>query len=179
VVWSEDFNRRYQVQPKALVWFDRCFKSDECGRVATISMRFKLDENSYPKLCRASGSFAAFVASVPRRRRLVKAEAEIVQAVQTLGRCGGDAICAAQRCDCEEGQPIASRQRASSCLHTDAPQEFYAAVLTKMPVEDLEKHIDEERHERLAFISGRFVRSSYNWSVPEKEAFTIVAAGPD
>jgi RNase H-like domain found in reverse transcriptase len=45
-----------------------------------------------------------------------------------------------------------------------------------MPVEDLEKHVDEQRHEPLAFISGRFVRSSYNWSVPEKESFAIVAA---
>jgi hypothetical protein len=137
---------------------------------------FKLDENSYPKVCRASGSFAAFVASVPRRRRLVKAEAEIKQTVQTLGRCGGDAVCAAQRCDCEESHAIASRQRASSLLHTDASQEFYGAVLTQMPVEDLESHTDEQRHEPLAFISGRFVRSSYNWPVHEKEAFAIVAA---
>jgi hypothetical protein len=62
------------------------------------------------------------------------------------------------------------------CLYTDASQEFYATVLTQMPVEDLEKHTDEQRHEPLAFISGQFVRSSYNWSVPDKEAFEIVAA---
>jgi hypothetical protein len=113
-MWSEDLKRRDHVQPKSLVWFDRCCQSDECGRVATFSVRFKLDENSYPKVCRASGSVAAFVASVPRRRRLIKAEAEIAKAVQTLGRCDGDAVCAAQRCNCEEGHPIASRQRATS-----------------------------------------------------------------
>jgi hypothetical protein len=62
------------------------------------------------------------------------------------------------------------------CLHTDASQEFYAAVLTTMPVEDLEKHVDEQRHEPLAFVSGLFVISSCNWSVPGKEAFAIVAA---
>jgi hypothetical protein len=77
VVWSEDLKRRDQVQAKELIWFDRCCQSDECARVATISVRFKLDDNRYPKVCRASESFAAFVASVPRRRRFVKAEAEI------------------------------------------------------------------------------------------------------
>jgi RNase H-like domain found in reverse transcriptase/Integrase zinc binding domain len=45
-----------------------------------------------------------------------------------------------------------------------------------MPQEDLEKNADEQRHEPLAFISGRFVQAMYNWSVPEKEAFAIVAA---
>jgi RNase H-like domain found in reverse transcriptase len=62
------------------------------------------------------------------------------------------------------------------CLYTDASQELYATVLTQMPVEDMEKHTEEQRHESLAFISGQFVTSSYNWSVPEKEAFEIVAA---
>jgi hypothetical protein len=62
------------------------------------------------------------------------------------------------------------------CMHTDASQDYYAAVLTQMPHEDLEKNADEQRHEPLAFISGRFVKAIYNWSVPEKEAFAIVAA---
>jgi hypothetical protein len=114
VVRTEDLKRWDQVQPEALVWFDRCCQSDECGRVAPISVRFQLDMNNYPKVCRSSGSFVAFVASVRRRRRLVTAEVEIVQAVQTLGRGDGDAVCAAPRCDCEEGHPIPPRHRASS-----------------------------------------------------------------
>jgi hypothetical protein len=48
--------------------------------------------------------------------------------------------------------------------------------ITQIPIEYLEKHIDEQRLCTLAFISGRFVRSAYNWSVPEIEAFAIVEA---
>jgi RNase H-like domain found in reverse transcriptase len=61
-------------------------------------------------------------------------------------------------------------------MHTDASQDYYAAVLTQMPQEDLEKNADEQRHEPLAFISGRFLKAMYNWSGPEKEAFAIMAA---
>jgi RNase H-like domain found in reverse transcriptase len=62
------------------------------------------------------------------------------------------------------------------CMHTDVSQEYYAAALTQMPQEDLEMNADEQRHEPLVLISGRFVKAMYNWSVPEKEAFAIVAA---
>jgi RNase H-like domain found in reverse transcriptase len=61
-------------------------------------------------------------------------------------------------------------------MDTDASQDYYAAVLTKMPQEVLEKNADEQRLEPLAFISGRFVKDMYNWSVPEKEPFAIAAA---
>jgi RNase H-like domain found in reverse transcriptase len=61
-------------------------------------------------------------------------------------------------------------------LATVQAQDYYAAVLMQMPQEDLEKNADELRHQPLAFISGRFVKAMYNWSVPEKEAFAIVAA---
>jgi RNase H-like domain found in reverse transcriptase len=45
-----------------------------------------------------------------------------------------------------------------------------------MPLKDLEMHTHEQRHESFAFISRRFVRSSYKWSVTEKKAFAILAA---
>jgi hypothetical protein len=61
-------------------------------------------------------------------------------------------------------------------LHTDASQDYYAAVLTQKPQEALDKNADEQRHEPLAFISGRFVKAIYNWSVLEKYAVATVAA---
>jgi RNase H-like domain found in reverse transcriptase len=176
VVWSEDLKRRDQVQAKALVWFDRCCQSDECDRVTTIYVRFKLDENRYPKVCRASGSFAAFVASMPRRRRFVKAEAEIVL-LSKLSDAAMEMQFVQLRDAIVKRVTLSHPDSAQAlCLYADASQEFYATVLTRMPVEDLEKHTDEQRHEPLAFISEQFVRSFYNWSVPEKEAFEIVAA---
>ena len=62
------------------------------------------------------------------------------------------------------------------CLHTDASDHFHAAVLTQVPIEDLEKPQGDQRHSPLAFISGSFKGAMSRWSVFEKEAFAIVNA---
>jgi RNase H-like domain found in reverse transcriptase len=176
-MWSEDLKSRDQVQPKALVWFDRCCQSDESGRVATISVSFKLDENSSPMVCRASGSLAAFVASVHEDDLGSSKQRLILYRLSKLWDAAMELQFVQLRDSIVKGVTLSHPDNAQAlCLHIDASQEFYAAVLTQMPVEDLESHTDEQRHEPLAFISGRFVRSSCNWSVPENEAFAIVAA---
>ena len=62
------------------------------------------------------------------------------------------------------------------CLFTDASDSHWASVLTQVPNEDLEKPFEEQRHSPLAFLSGNFKGSSANWSVPEKEGYSIVAS---
>lgn len=60
------------------------------------------------------------------------------------------------------------------CLFTDASADFYARILTQIPEVDMNQPVEEQRHEALAFVSGRFVDSSRHWSVVEKEAFSII-----
>ena len=60
------------------------------------------------------------------------------------------------------------------CLFTDASDQYWASVLTKIPPEDVQLEPQEQRHQPLAFHSGCFVRAGANWSTPEKEAFAIV-----
>ena len=62
------------------------------------------------------------------------------------------------------------------CLFTDASQTHWASVLTQVPHEDLSKPIHDQAHEPLAFLSGNFKGASANWSVPEKEGYSIVTS---
>jgi RNase H-like domain found in reverse transcriptase/Integrase zinc binding domain len=64
----------------------------------------------------------------------------------------------------------------SQCLvlHTDVSQAYFAGILTQTTKED--NDTDNQRHEPLAFVSGRFSGPSLNWSVPEKEAHAILFA---
>lgn len=67
--------------------------------------------------------------------------------------------------------------KKTTFLYTDASTDFYAAVCTQIPTCDLEKPVEDQRHEPLAFISARFVKASLNWSVVEKEAFAVSLHG--
>jgi hypothetical protein len=62
------------------------------------------------------------------------------------------------------------------CLFTDASYAGWAAVITQVPVADVAKAPDAQRHQPLAFSSGLFRGSSLNWSILDKEAFPIVYA---
>jgi hypothetical protein len=59
------------------------------------------------------------------------------------------------------------------CLYTDASDECWGAILTQVRTEDLERDVEEQRHEPLGFLSGEFKGSQLNWSVCDKEAFPI------
>jgi RNase H-like domain found in reverse transcriptase len=61
-------------------------------------------------------------------------------------------------------------------LYTDASDAFWSSVITQVPPEELDLPTPEQRHEPLAFLSGRFTGSSTRWSMFEKEAFAIVTA---
>ena len=61
-------------------------------------------------------------------------------------------------------------------LFTDASDEYWAAVITQIPLEDVSKAVAEQRHEPLLFLSGRFSGSQLRWAIPDKEGYAIVAA---
>jgi RNase H-like domain found in reverse transcriptase len=60
------------------------------------------------------------------------------------------------------------------CLHTDASDQFWSAVVKQVPPEDLDLPAADQRHEPLVFLSGRFTGTSTRWPVIEKEAFAII-----
>ncbi len=66
------------------------------------------------------------------------------------------------------------RDDMAVCLFTDASDQFWGAVATQVPPDDLNLPLDEQRHEPLAFLSGTFSGASARWPIVEKEAFAIV-----
>jgi RNase H-like domain found in reverse transcriptase len=60
------------------------------------------------------------------------------------------------------------------CLYTDASNEFWSAIATQVPPEDLDCPRSDQHHEPLAFLSGSFTGSMRRWAIIEKEAYAIV-----
>jgi hypothetical protein len=60
------------------------------------------------------------------------------------------------------------------CVLTDAPDFFYAALMTQTHKEHLDHAMEEQDHQPLAFLSGEFKSAQLRWTVPEKEGFAIV-----
>jgi hypothetical protein len=61
----------------------------------------------------------------------------------------------------------------STCIFTDASDLHWAGVITQCDAEELEKPINEQQHQPLAFISGSFSGAQLNWPTVEQEAFAI------
>jgi hypothetical protein len=59
-------------------------------------------------------------------------------------------------------------------LFTDASAQYWGAVVTQILIEDAVRPLEEQRHEQLAFLSGKFVCAASRWPTVEKEAFVIV-----
>ena len=60
------------------------------------------------------------------------------------------------------------------CVFTDASLDFWSAVITQIPHDDLNLPFEDQNHEPLAFISGAFKNAASRWAIVEKEAFPIV-----
>ena len=54
------------------------------------------------------------------------------------------------------------------CLYTDASQDFWSAIATQVPPSDLNLSPKVQRHEPLAFLSGRFTGAMSRWPIIEK-----------
>lgn len=61
------------------------------------------------------------------------------------------------------------------CVYTDSSDHVWSGIVTQVPFGDLALAHAEQRHEPLAFISGRFSDREYRWSILEKEAYAILA----
>lgn len=59
------------------------------------------------------------------------------------------------------------------CVHTDASERFWSAVVTQTKPEDLQLPLEDQRHEPLAFLGAAFKGAEVGWSTFEKEAYAI------
>jgi RNase H-like domain found in reverse transcriptase len=59
------------------------------------------------------------------------------------------------------------------CVLTDAPDRFYAVLVTQIDEEQLDLPMEEQDHQPLAFLAGEFKGARLRWTVPEKECFAI------
>jgi RNase H-like domain found in reverse transcriptase len=60
------------------------------------------------------------------------------------------------------------------CVFTDASDAFYSGMITQVPENHLDLAIQDQQHQPLAFISGRFRGSQERWTIPEKQAFADI-----
>ncbi|ETV82186.1 hypothetical protein H257_04897 [Aphanomyces astaci] len=66
------------------------------------------------------------------------------------------------------------REDMTVCVFTDASDLFWGAVATQVPPADLDLPLEDQRHQRLAFINGSFFGASARWPIVEKEAYAMV-----
>ena len=59
------------------------------------------------------------------------------------------------------------------CIYTDASDKFWSAVVTQIIPSDMQKPIEEQNHEPLAFLGSAFKDAEKNWSTFEQEGFAI------
>ena len=63
--------------------------------------------------------------------------------------------------------------KKEKCVYTDASETHWAAVVTQCDQGELQKPVEEQRYEPLAFLSSSFKDSELHWSTFEKEGFAI------
>lgn len=61
-------------------------------------------------------------------------------------------------------------------VYTDVSNTHWAAVVTQIPLEDVEKAHADKTHEPLALVPGHFNCIRLEWSTLETEAFGIMAS---
>ena len=59
------------------------------------------------------------------------------------------------------------------CVFPDASSYAWGSVITQIPAEDVEKPVEEQRHQPLAFFGKRFTKYERAWAIVDKEGFAI------
>lgn len=59
------------------------------------------------------------------------------------------------------------------CVYTDASQWFWSGVVTQTDADQLQKPIEKQQHEPLAFLGSAFKGAERNWSNFDQEAYEI------
>jgi hypothetical protein len=62
------------------------------------------------------------------------------------------------------------------CLFTDASQYYWGVILSQISDDDVHKKFEDQKHEPLCFLSGKFSSSQLHWSTIEKECYPIIIA---
>ena len=62
------------------------------------------------------------------------------------------------------------------CVFTDASERFWSVVVTQCSPEERDKLPPDQRHEPLAFLGSQFEKGELNWTMFEKEGFSIFQA---
>ena len=66
-------------------------------------------------------------------------------------------------------------RRKRPCVYTDASKTVWSGIVTQVPYSDLSQSHSQQRHDALAFLSGKFNSTQLGWSILEKEAFAVLA----
>lgn len=64
------------------------------------------------------------------------------------------------------------------CIYTDASNIAWSGMITQVPYKDLYLPHVEQKHDALAFISGRFNTTQLGWAIVEREPYAVMAT-PD
>lgn len=59
------------------------------------------------------------------------------------------------------------------CVFTDASEEFWAGIITRISKDQLKRSIDLHEHKPMAFLGGRFAGAQKHWTTYDKEAYAI------
>ena len=62
------------------------------------------------------------------------------------------------------------------CVLSDASDHFYAACISQIEPEDVDKPLRQQRHQPLFFLSGAFRDNMFNWHISQKEFWPILQA---
>ncbi len=62
------------------------------------------------------------------------------------------------------------------CVYTDASMDCWSVVITQVEPHLLTVPLEEQQHQPLMFLTGRFAGASANWPIVDKEGFAILMA---
>ena len=65
------------------------------------------------------------------------------------------------------------RDDCTICVHTDASNVYWAALVAQACLNETSKPPAEQRHSPMKFSGSAFVESQINWSTFEKKAFAV------
>lgn len=66
------------------------------------------------------------------------------------------------------------KEKDDISVSTDAPDKFWAGVMTQVRKNEIEKEVQYQYQKPLAFLSGHVNKAQENWTTYKKEALAIV-----
>jgi transposase InsO family protein len=60
------------------------------------------------------------------------------------------------------------------CVYTDASESHWGAMVSQVPMDQVDRELASQDHEPLMFVSGTFSGAAKHWAIVEKEAYAIL-----